>query len=139
MADSVASEPPLKAFMYFRLPGVTVAHALDEIQGDVRNAVERRRESHLLHLFSHGLEKARMAVPQRGYEDAADRIEIPFAFGVPVIQPFRSLDNQRVEDEFRHGVKVDESALEQCLLTGSDFHKHTSMCLKCRWATPPHA
>ena len=58
-----------------------------------------------------------MAVPQRGDKDASDGVEIALPVDVPKKQSLGAIEDHRVLQEIRSGLKIDEGALEQVFLS----------------------
>src|SRR6266478_2006342 len=61
------------------------ADLFNEIERDLRDAMQRWRERDLLHLAMHRLMETRMAMPQAGHKNPADGVEVTLAFDVPVV------------------------------------------------------
>jgi hypothetical protein len=85
--------------------------------------MQRRDESRALHLAAHRFHNARMAVAEDGNEDSTDRVEITLSVGVPIIEATGSLDDQRIFQEFRCGLVVDERAAQELLLPCRQLHE----------------
>lgn len=101
-----------EGFYILQIAGRDRAQAFDKVERHIRDAVKRRREGYLRHLLLHGLDQARVSVPQRGHKNPPDGIEIPVALSIPVVQPFRPINDQRVADEFLHRAEVNKRTLE---------------------------
>src|SRR5262245_33472065 len=64
---------PAEGFYIFEIPRSDGPDLFDEIQRDVGDAMQWRRERHSFHLFAHCVEHSGMAVAERRHKYAADR------------------------------------------------------------------
>jgi hypothetical protein len=97
-AASIASDPPLKGFTYFRFPGVTLPSFA--MKSNVTSAIPCKGGANVIVSIC-----LRIASSKRGCH-----------------APRRPMQDQGIAGEFRHLVEVDECSFQQLLLTEIHFH-----------------
>src|SRR5206468_7141504 len=95
------------------------ADFFDEIERDLRDAVQRRRKRDLLHLAAHCVMETRMAMAEAHHENSADGVEVALALDVPVVQAVGFVDDQRLIEKFGGLLIVNVGVFEKVDLSWS--------------------
>ena len=77
-----------------------------------------RSECQPVELPMERLDHARVAMAERGDEDAADRVEVALAVNVPVIETVGAVDNQWVLGELGRLREIDVGAAKEFFVWG---------------------
>jgi len=126
---------PAEGFDEIERAGGHLPHALDEIKGHIGCPVHGRGKAKFFQLLVQGFDHAGVTVSQRADEDAADAIEVALALHVPVIQTLGPGDNERIVEESRGGLIVEERAFQQTPVAIGKRHGDLPLVVRSGWSS----
>jgi hypothetical protein len=92
------------------------AHLFHEIERDIGDAVQRRRERHRVDLPPHRFHQARMPMSERRDKDATDSVEVALSVNVPEVESLGPAEDDWPLQKLRGRLIIDEGAFEQRFL-----------------------